>query len=224
MYRKALSTQTKADWNEYNNQNLAELVSSVIDCIFQRPRSLERAILSPQQRLTLTLPHSRPSTCQSQVLQRAKELQLGQEKVDGIEVMTRWRSSRCCKWRIQILCVFFLAVSHAPTRKEWRVGGTKKNCHVSFRGVNLRRCFICRRFCFFSFTHNFPEPELKCGLSHLAIDLDHPGQYPLGIHGTGIFFLWIQRSIIHVVNIPFPWIVFPYGKDQVIALISVVNF
>ena len=136
MYRKALSTQTKADWNEYNNQNLAEVVSSVIDRIFQRPRSFQRAILSPQQ--GLTWPHSRPSTCQSQVLQRAKELQLGQEKVDGIEVMTRWRRSRCSKW--SKFCVFFGGI--ARTHQKRLEIGRNKNTPNLLQSQYLGACNV----------------------------------------------------------------------------------
>ena len=124
MYRKALSTQTKADWKEYNNQNLAELVSSVIDCIFQRPRSLERVILSPQQRLTL--PHSCRNdlsitglTASKRVATRPGESgwNWGHDQVAELPLLQVTHPNS--------VFFLFLAVSHAPTRKEWRLGGTK---------------------------------------------------------------------------------------------------
>lgn len=121
MYRKALSTQTKADWNEYNNQNLAELVSSVIDCIFQRPRSLQRAILSPQQ--GLTLPHSCRNDLSITGLTASKRV-----TTRPGESGWNWGHGQVAELPllqvIQILCFF---CGFARTKQEWRLGGTKSS-------------------------------------------------------------------------------------------------
>ena len=124
MYRKALPTQTRTNTA---TKILQSSCHPLLERIFQGPgaHDFERAILSPAINGIATFPW----TCQSQVLQRAKELQLGQDKMDGsgwswpggggntrhFLTRSRWvarsKESKCC---------FFLRVPHPP--KNIKIG------------------------------------------------------------------------------------------------------